>query len=102
MKFYRFPECVTNLNLGDSIQKIKEEVDEVALVFDDYYHNLNINAMKVQLGMELMDVIHATETMLRKNFTDEELEYFQTMVVEKNRQRGYYDKGVEDGNDVSV
>lgn len=42
-------------------------------------------------GMELMDVIHAAETALRMEFSDDEARDLRTEVERKNRERGYYD-----------
>ena len=40
--------------------------------------------------MEVFDIIHATETLLRMEATDEEVKQLQQAVIEKNRKRGYY------------
>ena len=44
-----------------------------------------------EVGLELMDVIHAAETALRMEFTDDEVRNLRDSVIEKNRKRGYYD-----------
>lgn len=41
-------------------------------------------------GMELLDVMHATETALRMSFEEEDVVKLQMHVIEKNRKRGYY------------
>lgn len=101
--FYRFPKIIVDNCIDEQLLKIEEEINEVCNVFNKAKLYSNIDEIKVELGLELMDVIHATESMLRKNFTDEEVETFQTLVIEKNRQRGYYDKGVDvDGEDIRM
>lgn len=40
-----------------------------------------------------MDVIHSAENYLRiKGHSDETLGMLQSLVIEKNRKRGYYDE----------
>ncbi len=48
-------------------------------------------ARRWDYGMELMDVIHAAETALRMEFSDDEARDLRTEVERKNRERGYYD-----------
>ena len=43
-------------------------------------------------GMELMDVIHAAETALRMEFSEDEAAELQSAVIGKNGKRGYYDE----------
>lgn len=100
--FYRFPKMIIDESIGEQFQKIQKEVEETHSVLNRPWGHANINEIKADLGMELMDVIHATETMLRKNFNDEEIECFWTLVKEKNRQRGYYDRKEEDGNSTHM
>lgn len=47
-------------------------------------------ADRTAYGMELMDVIHAAETALRMEFSDDEVNELRGMVERKNRKRGYY------------
>lgn len=49
-----------------------------------------IEADRTAYGMELMDVIHAAETALRMEFSDDEVNELRGMVERKNRKRGYY------------
>lgn len=69
--FYKFPEivfpsprnpCRTPLEQVQNIlQQVTELLDEV-----------NIQR-KYQMGIKAMDVIHAAETLLRRNFTEDEV-----------------------------
>lgn len=52
----------------------------------------NKESDRMDYGMELMDVIHAAETALRMEFTDEEVCQLRDAVEAKNRERGYYGK----------
>lgn len=84
-EFYRFPAMakLSEWDNSDQIIKIEEETDEVSRA----YHG---NEGNIPYGVELMDVIHAAETALRMEFTDEEVEHLHALTIEKNRKRGYY------------
>lgn len=43
--------------------------------------------------LECLDTIHACETMLRRNYTEEEVKGGIAKVFAKNWKRGYYGKG---------
>lgn len=96
-KFYRFPAMA---KLGEFTNQeqahyIQDESDEAysALVFWTYGNGSHDHeADRMAYGMELLDVIHATETALRMEFADEEVEELQRRVIEKNQTRGYYDE----------
>lgn len=86
MEFYRFP-AMAKLNEwdnADQIMKIDEELEEAR---NAYFGNDN----EIPYGVELMDIIHAAETALRMNFTDEEVDNLYNLAVSKNAKRGYYD-----------
>lgn len=84
-EFYRFPAIkgLEDFDNSDQLEKIDSEVEESR---DAYFYASNY----VAFGIELMDVIHAAETALRMNFTDEEVENMQQLTVSKNKKRGYY------------
>lgn len=86
MGFYRFPAMAKlgEWDNSDQIAKIDEEVEEVR---DAYYSSDN----EIAYGVELMDVIQATETALRMNFSENEITHLHELAIEKNRKRGYYD-----------
>lgn len=95
--FYRFPAMakLDEIKRSDQFEKIKEEFYEVK----EAYYSLCMLGMfnqgkakyQIEYGMELMDVIHATETALRIEFTDQEIDELQRLVIAKNDERGYYD-----------
>lgn len=86
-EFYRFPAIkgLEEFDNSEQIEKIDSEVEEVSRA---YFGELNDAAF----GIELMDVIHAAETALRMNFTDEEVENMHQLTISKNKKRGYYDE----------
>lgn len=93
MSFYRFPaisgiEKITN---KQQIEKIRSEYIEVARA-EIRYRCEKENDKRVDYGMELMDIIHAAETALRIEFTEDEVAELRKMVEEKNRARDYYDE----------
>ena len=100
MSIYRFPaiDGLEDFTPDDQFHKIVEEVKEVKL--DKWKLSLEVHnpdstveslwKLHDELGMELLDVIHACETMLRMNFDDEEVEELRARVIEKNARRMYY------------
>lgn len=97
--FYRFPAMakldeLTCIEQMGSIISERREAGDALLEYElfrsrrptsDYTASCRRN-----YGMELMDIIHATETALRMEFSDEEVERLSEDVIEKNRRRGYY------------
>lgn len=86
--FYRFPEiknpspknpCRTPF---EQTQKVIEEAVEA---FEEAKR-----ADRDAMLLELMDVIHAAETALRKNYEPGEVEAGRKRVIEKNAARGFY------------
>lgn len=86
--FYRFPEivfpsprnlCRTPLEqVQDIFQKATELLDEVN------------NQRKYQMGVKAMEVIQAAETLLRRNFTEDEVQELRDECERKNRLKGRY------------
>lgn len=73
--------------------KILEEVTELNEALLDYDKGA---CSLVAVAMEAMDVIHATETLLRQierayDFRLFTMDEVYDRVIEKNRERGYYD-----------
>lgn len=89
--FFRFPAMakLAEWDNADQIEKLKEELNEA---IDAYYKNGDVTAF----GVELMNVIHTSETALRMNFNEKEAELLRQLTIEKNRKRGYY--GEEEDN----
>lgn len=102
--FYRFPAIPTwKTNHEEQLDKIAEEVSEAKEAFDEWeaesdvpssVHNVTgwepVRKARHAYVMELMDIIHATESELRKVVKDEELDKLRDEVIAKNRTRKYY------------
>lgn len=100
MSIYRFP-AMAKLREWTAKEQFKKIVSEVKEVKSMMYrtscasHNLNpddeeLQACFTDYGMEILDVIHACETLLRMEFTEAEVEELRGKVIEKNARRGYY------------
>lgn len=98
-EFYRFPK-IAHINLISDIYQVthvEEEVSEMARAFDDVMDESErlgdvTDGTRIEFGIEVMDVIHASETLLRMCFTDEEVEHLRAKTIEKNDRRRYYDE----------
>ena len=97
--FYRFPAMAMpdGYSRLDQFGKIIEEVSEVESarrtlsLADDFCDDRGeIERYREAYGTELMDVIHAAETALRMEFSEEEVSRLRDKVIEKNSKRGYY------------
>lgn len=81
--FYRFPEIKNPpVKKMDQLMKIDEELEESVMAF--------AFEKRIDYGMELMDIIHAAETALRTEFSDDEIDVIYETVIEKNKERNYY------------
>ena len=89
-EFYRFPamEKLDEWTNQQQIDKVLSEYREAAKA--EVIYRCGEPEWRMSYGMELMDIIHATETALRIEFTDEEVERLRDEVEKKNRDRGYY------------
>ena len=102
--FYRFP-AIDGLGFiprDEQIAHIMDEACEAAEAYSEWEAEADIPASvqrvcgsrvaeaRREYGMELMDVIHAAETALRRDFDAREAEELRREVIEKNRKRGYY------------
>lgn len=95
MSVYRFPAMsgLDNLTLEEQLDHIDNEVYEAYGAYAYCQYGLGSNNKKKDresFGMELLDIIHATETALRMEFSDEEVEELRAKVIKKNADRGYY------------
>lgn len=92
MSIYRFPAFKINdeMDLRSQIQKILTELKEAKSAEIRYRCSGKERIEKTALGMELLDIIHATETALRMEYTEDEIEDLIEKVIEKNSNRGYY------------
>lgn len=79
---YLFPAVVPELTPREQVEKIASEVDELreALAYDPL----------PRVVEEALDVVHATETLLRLLASNDEVVESVREVTEKNRLRGYY------------
>ena len=84
MSIYRFP-AMANINMFETLEQLKYIERELQEAYA-----ANFDKERQAYGMELLDVIHATETALRMEFTDQEVEELRARVIEKNARRGYY------------
>lgn len=93
---YNFPPMMGDYDARDCVAKIQEELSEFQAETGIYtftectgeFDRLNIKAV-----MELLDVIHACETMLRLFDNDYLVSAAEAEVVRKNDERGYYTDG---------
>lgn len=97
--FYRFPamEQLNEFTDADQLAHIQSEVTEAFILHERWAITAIVTndddmtkCDRNLYGMELMDVIHSTETALRKEFSPEEVAQLRDAVIEKNRKRGYY------------
>ena len=103
--FYRFP-AMAKLDEWDTdaqLEYIRGEIREAENAYDEYEMSngipgsvqrvmgTDVGEKRIEYGMELMDIIHSSETALRMMFWDYEVDELQQRVIDKNRKRGYYD-----------
>lgn len=92
---YEFPEVTLGTTDFDQVKKIESELFEFRVAADIYGfdedENAKIDPLNVNACVELLDVIHSCETMLRR-FDQAIVGACSEIVVAKNRARGYYDK----------
>lgn len=84
MSVYRFP-AIANIDVFDTLEQLKHIERELREAYEANYDRERQN-----YGMELLDIIHATETALRMEFSDQEVDELRAKVIEKNARRGYY------------
>lgn len=96
--FYRFPAiaCIeepSNTRQADKIYEESLEVCGAQLSYEmaERYGNPIIHKIRENYGMELMDVIHAAETALRMEFSENEVDNLKIATIVKNIKRGYYE-----------
>ncbi len=96
-EFYRFPAMakLREYSAEAQVVKIIDEALEMKIAQEFWRYGGDSRDHEEDrrvYGMELMDVIHATETALRMEFGDEEVDELRDAVEKKNRDRGYYSK----------
>lgn len=85
--FYRFPAMakLDEYTLEKQAEKVREEAHELVC-------EVMKNETYYEADFEAMDTIHAAENYLRmRGHSQDTLEMLRCLVIEKNRNRGYYD-----------
>jgi hypothetical protein len=80
---FNFPKFIGEVTEDIQVDKIVEEAEEYRIEVR--------NGDRLKAGVELLDIIHACETRLRQ-YTTQEILACKAHVLEKNGDRGYYDK----------
>lgn len=89
---YMFPRCKKFKDADFAqVEKIVEEIYEIDDAMEDFMDDKNAETSE-SLGMEILDVIHACETLLRNIYEDSEVAKLRDKVIIKNEERGYYDE----------
>ena len=91
--YYNFPAIAGDFAADDVLAKIQEELGEFQAEIGIYSFTENykeFDRLNVKAVMELLDVIHACETMLRLFDNDVLVDAAHFEVVRKNDERGYY------------
>lgn len=99
--FYRFPAISVpgGLTNEDQTEKLWEETTEAFNALRDWTWDCDAEKPidepreedRTAYGMELMDVIHAAETALRMEFSENEVDNLKIATIVKNIKRGYYE-----------
>ena len=91
---YEFPATTLETTDSEQVKKLREEMAEFSSASGIYGYedgNAKLDPLNVNACIELLDVIHACETMLRR-FDQNIVGACAHIVEAKNRARGYYDK----------
>ena len=77
---YMFPEIRTENTTEEQVKKILEEIDEFRQAIGD------------ETDMEVLDILQASETLVRVHFSGREmlLDQLIKQTIAKNKQRQYY------------
>lgn len=95
---YNFPPMMGEFDAKDCVAKIHEELTEFqaeAGIYTFTESTKEFDRLNVKAVIELLDVIHACETMLRLYDNDYMVSAAKTEVIRKNEERGYYTEGDE-------
>lgn len=91
---YEFPEVTLGTTDSEQVKKIEGELFEFRVAADIYGFdedkNAKLDPLNVNACVELLDVIHSCETLLRR-FDQAIVGACSEIVEAKNRARGYYD-----------
>lgn len=95
---YNFPPIAGDFDARDCVAKIHEELTEFqaeAGIYTFTESAKEFDRLNVKAVIELLDIIHACETMLRLYDNDFLASAAKTEVIRKNEERGYYTEGDE-------
>lgn len=91
---YEFPEVTLGTTDFDQVKKIEGELFEFRVAADIYGFDedkgARLDPLNVNACVELLDVIHSCETLLRR-FDQAIVGACSEIVEAKNRARGYYE-----------
>ena len=89
---YQFPTVMLKSTDHEQVEKIRDEVMEFMIAADIYgcsEEDKKLDPLNVNACIELLDVIHACETLMRR-FDQNIVGACAHIVEAKNRARGYY------------
>ena len=88
---YTFPAIVTEATDSEQLKKIDSELMELRVAADmfSFDSDKKLDPLNVNACLELLDVIHACETLLRR-FDQDIVGACAHIVMAKNAARGYY------------
>lgn len=88
---YTFPAIVTEVSPKEQLDKISEELTEFrcASKLFTFDNNVKFDPLNANACVELLDVIHACETLLRM-YDQDIVGACAHIVMAKNAARGYY------------
>lgn len=86
--FYKFPEIVFPSPRNPCRMPL-EQVQNIFQQVTELLDEVNIQR-KYQMGVKAMDVIHAAETLLRRNFTEDKVQALRDECERENRLKGRY------------
>lgn len=92
---YHFPAVTLDTTDSEQLKKIESELFEFRVAADIYGFDENedaeLDTLNVDACIELWDVIHACETLMRR-FDQNIIGACAHIVLAKNLARGYYDE----------
>ena len=90
---YTFPAIVTETTDSEQVKKLREEMNEFMSAAGIYGYEgdekTKLDPLNVNACVELLDVVHACETLLRR-FDQDIVGACAHIVLAKNAARGYY------------
>lgn len=93
---YQFPKIETDSSINQQVWKMREEMLEIEAEHAEIIIASVTNKpfRYSNLAIETLDLMQACETLLRKlPFSKREIDTMRNLVINKNRDRGYYEEG---------